>query len=103
MDNKQNQTPVVPISNNLIHVIIKNKNGTMVDEDAKAVSSYNEVGLFDVLSMHIHFISLIRKQVIIHQGKDGKDRTLDIGTGLMRVENNRVSIYLGLPEVGDTK
>jgi F0F1-type ATP synthase epsilon subunit len=81
-----------------VHVTVKNKTGTVTEEDARAVSSYNELGIFDVLPLHIHFISLIRKKVTIHQGKNGRDRDIDIGTGLMKVDDDKVSIYLGLPE-----
>jgi F0F1-type ATP synthase epsilon subunit len=81
-----------------IHVTIKNKNGTVMDEDVKAVTSYNSIGIFDVLPLHTHFISLIRKKVVVHRGRDGEDREIEVGTGLMKVDDNKVDIYLGLPE-----
>jgi F0F1-type ATP synthase epsilon subunit len=86
-------------SDRKIQITIKNKNGTVIDEDVKAVSSYNQYGIFDVLPLHTHFISLIRKKIIVRNRKDGTDREMDIGTGLMKVDDNKVDIYVGLPDV----
>ncbi len=83
-----------------IHIIVKNKNGIIMEEDVFAISSYNEVGIFDVLPLHTNFISLIRKKLTIHNGRENKD--IDIGVGLLRVIQNQVHIYLGLPDPDET-
>ena len=82
-----------------IHVIIKDKNGVIADEAVTALSSYNDVGLFDVLPMHTNFISLIKGKIILH--KIEKDREIKVGTGLLQVISGEVHIYLGLPETTD--
>lgn len=68
--------------------------GTVLEEDATAISSYNEVGLFDVLPMHANFISIIKDKVIIHHGKEQKE--VPIGVGILRVIDNTANIYLGV-------
>lgn len=83
-----------------IHVIIKDKNGVMADDNATALSSYNEVGLFDVLPLHTNFISLIRDKLILH--KVGGDREIKVQTGLLQVKNGEVYVYLGLPQTAQT-
>ena len=79
-----------------IHVVVKDKNGISNEGDYAAVSSYNEVGLFDVLPLHTNFISLIKNKLILHKGTD--DKEIKVGTGLMYVAQGKVNIYLGLPE-----
>jgi len=83
-----------------IHVVIKNKSGVVLEDDVFAISSYNQVGVFDVLPLHTNFISLIRKKLTIHKGNENKD--LDIGVGLLRVIQNQVHIFLGLPDPDET-
>lgn len=68
--------------------------------EAKAISSFNELGPFDILPGHAFFISLIRNKVTIH--RDEKD-TLEfpLEQGILRLKENRVTIFMGL-EVLDT-
>jgi len=84
----------------VIHVIVRDKNGITAEDDYTAVSSYNEKGLFDVLPFHTNFISLIKTKLVLHKGREEKE--IKVGTGLLRVEKNLVSIYLGLPESSGT-
>lgn len=80
----------------IIHLIIKDKNGIVLEEDVRALSSYNEVGIFDVLPLHTNFISLIRKKLVLHTDKENKE--MDIGIGLIRVADDLIHVYLGLPD-----
>ncbi len=79
-----------------IHVIIKDKNGIILEEDAYALSSYNEIGIFDVLPLHTNFISLVKEKLTLHKERENKD--MEIGFGLLKVFQNKVHIYLGLPD-----
>lgn len=76
-----------------LSVVIRSREDIIYQTEAAAVSSANERGKFDILPYHAHFISLIQEKVIIHE-KNGEQREFEIGTGLMHVEENRVSIYL---------
>lgn len=84
-------------SNPLIHLVVKDKNGLIHEDDVRAVTSYNEKGIFDILPMHTNFISLIKDKIIIH-GRSGEDKKIDLRVGLVKVDDNQVHIYLGLPE-----
>ena len=77
-----------------IHVIIKNRENVYFDDDVTAVSSFNDVGLFDILPMHENFISLIKNKIILHNKQGVKE--LKIDQGLLKVRNNKVDIYLGI-------
>lgn len=82
----------------IIHIIIRDKNGIILEEDAYALSSYNEIGIFDVLPLHANFISLVRQKLTLHKGQGQENRDMEIGFGLLRVFQNKVHIYLGLPD-----
>ena len=77
-----------------IHVIIKNKESIIYDGQVTAVSSFNDVGLFDVLPLHENFISLVKDKIIIHDNSGQKE--FKINNGLLKVKDNKVDIYLGL-------
>ncbi len=77
-----------------IHVIIKNKESIIYDGQATAVSSFNDVGLFDVLPLHENFISLVKDKIIIHDNSGQKE--FKINNGLLKVKDDKVDIYLGL-------
>lgn len=80
-----------------IHVVIKNQEGIMLDGNFTALSSYNEVGLFDVLPMHTNFISLIRNKIFLHNKNEVKE--MPIGMGILKVVDNQLTIYLGFTEI----
>ena len=77
-----------------IHVNIKDRGKTFFDGDVTAISSYNDVGLFDVLPLHENFISLIKDKIILHDGINQKE--LKIENGLLKVKGSRINIYLGV-------
>lgn len=77
-----------------IHVVIKNKESVFYEGDVAALSSFNDIGLFDVLPLHENFISLIRNKIILHN--EGKQKEFNITDGLLKVKDNNVNIYLGL-------
>lgn len=78
-----------------ITLSIRNKQGVLFDGSVKAVSSYNEKGLFDILAQHENFISLIYKKIIIHKNNKQKQE-IKIDNGVLRVYKNNVNIYVGI-------
>lgn len=81
--------------NSKLHVNIKDRGNVFFDGEADAVSTYNELGLFDVLPMHENFISLIKNKIVIHQ--DGKvQKEIKIESGLLKSRGDKVNIYLGV-------
>ena len=77
-----------------LHVNIKNKESILFDDNVTGVSSYNERGLFDILPMHENFISIIKDKIILHKNKAQKE--IKIQTGVLKVKDNYINIYLGL-------
>jgi F0F1-type ATP synthase epsilon subunit len=77
-----------------LHVNIKNKENVLYEGEVTAVTSFNDLGLFDVLPMHENFISLIKNKVILHKNKAQKEFRVD--SGVLKVRDNKVNIYIGL-------
>lgn len=89
-----------PSNNNILLVKVRSPESTLFDGEAKAVSSINEKGRFDVLPQHAHFISLISELLVIYD-KDDKLRTIKIDSGVMKVMENKVDVFLGIETLGD--
>lgn len=82
----------------LLLLKIQTKEGTSFNDKVKAVTSYNDKGIFDVLPEHENFISVVKNKIIIHL-LDGKDKEMKIDTGVLKVYSNEVHIFLGLTDV----
>lgn len=79
----------------ILRVMVRNREKVIYDGTAWAVSSVNNRGIFDILPEHINFITMIKDSLTIHK----PDRTVQeykIRTGLMRVSRNTIEIYVGL-------
>jgi F0F1-type ATP synthase epsilon subunit len=63
--------------------------------DADRVSSFNEIGRFDVLKMHANFISIIRQELTIYHRND-KVKELPLDQAVMKVKKDEVHIFLGV-------
>ena len=79
-----------------VTLTIRGREGTLfVKEEVFAVTSKNQKGVFDILPEHENFISIIKDFVIVHKKQRDKQE-IKIGTGVLRVTNNIVNIFLGM-------
>ena len=81
-----------------LHVVVKSPENTLFDGQAKSVSSTNEKGKFDILFNPANFISIVKKNIIIHIDNDQK-KEFDIDRGIVRFYKNHVSIFLGIEAI----
>ena len=84
---------------NPIHLIVRDRKGTILDTKVSYVSSFNERGRFDVLSDHANFISIVDKRIIYSDGE--KQNEIDVTNGIMRVAGNTVEVYLSFKGLSD--
>ena len=91
MDNKREG------NNPLILLKIQTKEGVSFNDKVRAITSFNEKGIFDVLPQHENFISVIKDKIIIHT-KDVKDKEMKIDNGVLKVYENEAHIFLGITE-----
>lgn len=82
-----------------LYLQVKNRETTLYQGEVRAITSYNEVGTFDVLPEHANFISLIQKSLIIHELRGSKNE-IKFDVALLRVSENKVEIYLGITSLG---
>jgi F0F1-type ATP synthase epsilon subunit len=82
--------PVNPLT-----LTVKNRDGTIFFGEVISLTSFNEKGKFDVLPKHANFISLINKSIDLKL-RNGKNKYIEIENGVIKVENNKVDIYLGI-------
>lgn len=78
----------------ILNVQIVHGDHILYDGKALSLSSRNEKGRFDILPYHTNYISLINDFVLINE-IDGKQNQTVIKTGIMRVYENNVQIFLG--------
>lgn len=78
-----------------IFVSVKSADQSYFEEEARAVTSSNEKGVFDILPEHENFISIITQKIIIYK-TDGTKQEIPIDTGILKVHDNKVYIFLGI-------
>ncbi len=87
-----------PTSAENIFLIVKDREKILFSDIAKAVSSTNERGAFDVLPRHTNFITLAREFLTVHKS-DGTQTKLDLGASgvaVVKVFKNKVQVFLGV-------
>ncbi|KKQ97637.1 MAG: ATP synthase epsilon chain [Candidatus Woesebacteria bacterium GW2011_GWB1_39_12] len=81
---------------NKFHLKVVSREGVIYEEDVDSITSYNEVGKFDVLASHANFISLISKGLIIRQEPRNPLKKIDFDHALLRVRENNVEVFIGV-------
>lgn len=74
---------------------VLSREGIIFEGKTISITSYNEMGKFDVLAQHANFISLINKGLIIRDSKNTV-REINFDNALMKVFKNNVEIYVGV-------
>lgn len=82
-----------PILRDSIRVIVRNRQEIIVNEEVKAITSFNERGVFDVLPEHSSFISIIKDSLTIHH-KNNEKKEMKINQGILKVYENEIHIFL---------
>ena len=79
----------------LLQVKIRDSQNIIFEGTVDRVTSYNEVGRFDVYPMHANFISIISREIILYnKGKVVKE--LKIEQAVLKVKADTVHIFLGI-------
>ena len=78
-----------------IDLVIRKRDGVLYEGSARAFSSLNEIGKFDILSMHSNFVTTIQEKITIHL-TGGSEKEINIENGVLRVKENKIEVYLGI-------
>lgn len=78
-----------------LDVTIRDRTGLLFEGKVSGITSFNDKGEFDILPLHTNFISLIKKEIILHLG--GSDtQSISVEQGVMSVKNDQAEVYLGV-------
>jgi len=81
-----------------IIVIVRDAENIIFDGEGDRISSFNEVGRFDIYPKHANFISIIKKQLTLY--KDHKIvKDLKIEQAILKVKNDQAGIFLGIDTI----
>ncbi len=78
-----------------LQVKITSKDKTYYQGEAFAVSSKNEIGVFDILAKHANFVTTIMGYVDVHKDSQNKIR-FEMDRGILKVRENIVEIFMGI-------
>ncbi|MCC6711062.1 MAG: hypothetical protein IT416_01785 [Candidatus Pacebacteria bacterium] len=76
-----------------LKVTIRKNSGLLWQGEALTFSSTNELGNFDILPDHAHFVSSIKDFIKITTANGDKDWQID--TGVLSVVDGEVEVFLG--------
>lgn len=75
--------------------IVKNTENILFEGECDRISSYNEVGPFDIYPMHANFISIIRQEVTLYQNHKSI-QNFKFEQAVLKVKKDIASIFLGV-------
>lgn len=76
-----------------LKVLITSRDEKIFDGTAETVTSYNDVGEFDILESHANFITLVNRYVILDKGSSHELKT-EIESGVLKCDKNSVEVYI---------
>jgi F0F1-type ATP synthase epsilon subunit len=78
-----------------IKVRVRDTENTLFEGDVDRISSFNEVGPFDIYPMHANFISILRQALTLYHKKE-KLKEVAFEQAVMKVKKDEVHIFLGI-------
>jgi F0F1-type ATP synthase epsilon subunit len=78
-----------------VKVRVRDTESTFFEGEVDRISSYNEVGPFDIYPMHANFISIIKQELVLYHKKE-KIKELKFEQAVMKVKKDEVHIFLGI-------
>ncbi len=78
-----------------LKVKVSDTENIIFEGEVDRISSFNEVGPFDVYPMHANFISIIQKELSLYQ-HNKKIKEVKMEQAIMKVKQDVVHIYLGI-------
>lgn len=81
-----------------IELLVMDSQQMVFEGVCTSVSSVNDSGPFDVLASHAQFITLIDEYLDLGLA-DGTKQRIEVDHGIMRVNHNRVTVFLGMKEL----
>src|SRR5438046_1376132 len=80
---------------NFIKVKVRDTENIIFEGEVDRISSFNEVGRFDVYPMHANFITIIKQELTLYQNRQ-KIKEMKLEEAVMKVKKDEVHIFLGI-------
>ncbi len=78
-----------------IKVKVRDAENIIFDGEVDRISSFNEMGRFDVFPMHANFISIIIQELSLFKNNE-KLKEIKIEQAILKVKQDVVNIFLGI-------
>jgi len=78
-----------------VKLTIQDTDNILFQGQADRITSYNEMGRFDIYPMHANFISIINKELAVYNNHQ-KIKELKFEQAVMKVKQDTVNIFLGI-------
>ncbi len=76
-------------------VKVRDTENIIYEGEVERISSFNEVGPFDIYPMHANFISIIRQELVLYDNRQ-KVKELKFEQAVMKVKQDSANIFLGI-------
>jgi F0F1-type ATP synthase epsilon subunit len=76
-------------------LLVRDAENTLFDGEVDRITSFNEVGRFDIYPMHSNFISIIQQQITLYKDHQ-KVKDFKIEQAIMKVKQDVANIFLGI-------
>ena len=77
----------------MFKLLIRSRENLIYEGDCETVTSFNDVGEFDVLEHHANFITLIKKFIVINKGLK-EEKKIAIEKGILTANEDIVEVYI---------
>ncbi|SRR5258706_6663607 len=78
-----------------IAVKVRDAENIIFEGETDRISSFNEVGRFDIFPMHANFISIIKQEVAIYKHNE-KIKEIKIEQAILKVKKDIATIFIGV-------
>lgn len=79
----------------IFKVKIRDTEKTVFEGEVERISSFNEVGPFDIYPMHANFISILHQELSLYK-EHKKIKELKFEQAVLKVKHDNVQIFLGI-------
>ena len=76
-------------------VKVRDTENIIYDGEVDRISSYNEVGPFDIYPMHANFISILRQELVLYSNNT-RVKELKFEQAVLKVKQDTANIFLGI-------
>lgn len=74
-------------------LLIRSREDLIFDGDCETVTSFNDIGEFDVLDHHANFITLITKFLVINKNTP-EEKKIALEKGVLSANEDTVEVYI---------